>query len=147
MYCDADCCHACPTIHAFIHPAIQSSTQLARYSLHLKTSKSTRIPTVGLHSVHSCNHRRIHDATKPPTFPITPSPAGTAYLPTVLPVTHATNLSVSTAARERLLFSLVRATSVQGMKSPCALQMLKVDGFFASCRQTHSILSNLCNIY
>jgi hypothetical protein len=59
------------TSYAFIHPAIQSSTQLARYPLHLKTSKSARSPVTQTF-VHSCNHWRIHDATKPPTFPNTP---------------------------------------------------------------------------
>ena len=50
-----------PSINVFIHPSIQSSTQLARYSLHHKTPNSNRSPTVQLH--RTVKHRSTHVTT------------------------------------------------------------------------------------
>jgi len=55
LHCDAQCTHACPPKHPRNHPSIQSSTQLARYSLHHKTSNSTHSPTVQSHK-HLSTH-------------------------------------------------------------------------------------------
>jgi hypothetical protein len=124
---------------------------LASYSLHLRQPYLSFVPLSSTRpitqpSVHSCIHRGMHDAINTPTVPIPQSPVCTAYLP---PVRVPRNQLVSIHGSKGGSVILV----TKGDKCPGNEEALVPSRrlsrivCFASYRQTHSVLSNLCTIY